>query len=82
MYYKNIFNKLTQGLLCQKHLFVIIILGTFNKLGGAKLQEKGGDTNEQERFFNHFSSNHYLPFNILTIYSFDIKEIHLAHPMT
>ena len=32
----------------------------------------------KERFFNLFSSNHYLAFNIIAIYSFNIKEIHLT----
>jgi len=58
-----------------------MVLGTFNKLGGAKLQKEGRRYNEQERFFNLCSSNYYLPFNIIAFYSFNIKEIHLAHPM-
>ena len=33
---------------------------------------------EQEGFFNSISSNNYLPFTILTIYSINIKEIHLT----
>jgi len=33
---------------------------------------------EQEGFFNSIFSNNYLPFTILTIYSFNIKEIHLT----
>ena len=33
---------------------------------------------EQEGFFNSIFSNYYLPFTILTIYSINIKEIHLT----
>ena len=33
---------------------------------------------EQEVFFNSISSNNYLPFTILIIYSINIKEIHLT----
>lgn len=62
-------------------MFAIIVLGTFNKLGGAELHKEGRLYNEQERFFNLCSSNYYLPFTIIVICSFNIKEIHLTHPM-
>ena len=55
-----------------------MILGTFDKLGGAKLLDEGRREYEQEGFFNSIFSNYYLPFIILTIYSFNIKEIHLT----
>ena len=58
--------------------FAIMVAGTFNKLGGAELLKKGGEIYEQERFFNFISSNNYLPFTILTIYSINIKENHLT----
>ena len=57
---------------------VILRLGTFDKLGGAKLLDEGRREYEQEGFFNSIFSNYYLPFIILTIYSFNIKEIHLT----
>ena len=56
----------------------ILRLGTFDKLGGAKLLDEGRREYEQEGFFNSIFSNYYLPFIILTIYSFNIKEIHLT----
>ncbi len=59
-------------------MFGIIFLGTFNKLGGAKLHKEGRRYNEQERFTNLCFSNYYLPFNITVIHSFNIKEIHLT----
>ena len=59
-------------------LFDIIFSGTFNKLGGAKLQKEGRRYNEQERFFNLRFSNYYLPFTIIVIHNFNIKEIHLT----
>ena len=62
----------------QEHLFDIIFSGTFNKLGGAKLQKEGRRYDEQERFFNLRFSNYYLPFTIIVIRSFNIKEIHLT----
>ncbi len=62
-------------------MFNIIILGIFNKLGGAKLHKEGRRYNEQERFFNLGFSNYYLPFTIIVICNFNIKEIHLTHPM-
>lgn len=62
-------------------MFDIIALGTFNKLGGAKLHREGRRYNEQERFFNLCSSNYYLPFTIIVIHNFNIKENHLTHPM-
>ena len=57
---------------------VILRLGAFDKLGGAKLLDEGRREYEQEGFFNSIFSNYYLPFIILTIYSFNIKEIHLT----
>ncbi len=57
---------------------VTLSLGTFDKLGGAKLLDEGRREYEQEGFFNSISSNNYLPFIILTIYSANIKEIHLT----
>ena len=57
---------------------VILRLGTFDKLGGAKLLDEGRREYEQEGFFNSIFSNYYLPFIILTIYSINIKEIHLT----
>ena len=60
-------------------MFVIISIGTFNKLGGAKLHKEGRRYDEQERFFNLLFSNYYLPFTIIVIRSFNIKEIHLTH---
>ena len=57
---------------------VILHLGTFDKLGGAKLLDEGRREYEQEGFFNSIFSNYYLPFIILTNYSFNIKEIHLT----
>ena len=57
---------------------VILRLGIFDKLGGAKLLDEGRREYEQEGFFNSIFSNYYLPFIILTIYSFNIKEIHLT----
>ena len=59
-------------------MFGIIFAGTFNKLGGAKLHKEGRRYDEQERFFNFCFSNHYLPFTIIVIRSFNIKEIHLT----
>ena len=61
-----------------EHLFDIMLSGTFNKLGGAKLQKEGRWYDEQERFFNLRFSNYYLPFTIIVIRSFNIKEIHLT----
>ena len=61
-----------------EYLFVIMVLGTFNKLGGAKLQKEERRYDEQERFFNLRFSNYYLPFTIIVIRSFNIKEIHLT----
>ena len=51
-----------------------MLLGTFNKLGGANLQKEGRRYNEQERFFNLCFSNYYLPFTIIVIYNFNIKK--------
>ena len=59
-------------------MFAILFIGTFNKLGGADLQEEGRRYDEQERFLSLISNNHYLPFIISVIYSFNIKEIHLT----
>ena len=39
---------------------------------------EGRREREQEGFFNSIFSNYYLPFAILTIYSINIKEIHLT----
>ena len=61
-----------------EHKFGIIYLGTFNKLGGAKLLNEGRRYNEQERFFNRSITHYYPSFSITTIYSFNIKEIHLT----
>jgi hypothetical protein len=47
-------------------------------LGGAKLLDEGRREYEQEGFLNSISSNNYLPFTILTIYSINVKEIHLT----
>ncbi|MBQ8219074.1 MAG: hypothetical protein IJZ79_04905 [Bacilli bacterium] len=47
-------------------------------MGGAKLQKEGRRYDEQEGFFNSISSNNYLPFTIIVIHSFNIKEIHLT----
>ena len=59
-------------------MFAIIVSGTFNKLGGPIFLTEGRREYEQEGFFNSIFSNNYLPFIILTIYSFNIKEIHLT----
>ena len=40
--------------------------------------KEGRRYNEQERFTNLCSSNNYLPFTIIVIHSFNIKEIHLT----
>jgi len=40
--------------------------------------KEGKQKNEQEGFFNSIFSNDYLPFIIFTIYSFNVKEIHLT----
>ena len=63
---------------CFYILQCIILLGTFNKLGGAKLHNEGRQYDEQEGFFNSIFSNYYLPFIITVIYSLNIKEIHLT----
>ena len=68
--YKFILNKV--------HLFDIMFLGTFNSWVEPKLLDEGRREYEQEGFFNSISSNNYLPFTILTIYSINIKEIHLT----
>jgi len=47
-------------------------------LGGAKLLFEERRECEQEGFFNSIFSSYYLPFIILTIYSFNIKENHLT----
>ncbi len=59
-------------------MFAIISLGTFDKLGGPNFIKEGRRYNEQERFFNLCFSNYYLPFTIIVIYIFNIKEIHLT----
>ncbi len=57
-------------------LFLIyIFIGIFNK---PIFLAEGRREYEQEGFFNSIFSNNYLPFTILTIYSFNIKEIHLT----
>ena len=70
--------KFNKNYLHREYLFDIIFLGTFNKLGGAIPQKEGRRYNEQERFFNLRFSNYYLPFTIIVIRSFNIKEIHLT----
>jgi len=59
-------------------MFVIIILGTFNSWVEPNFLHEGRRKHEQEGFFNSIFSNNYLPFIILTIYSINIKEIHLT----
>ena len=59
-------------------MFVIIAIGTFNSWVALNFLNEGRRWNEQEGFFNSISSNNYLPFTILTIYSINIKEIHLT----
>jgi len=61
-------------------MFVIMFLEHLI-VGWSQTSYEGRRYNEQERFFNLCSSNYYLPFNIIAFYSFNIKEIHLAHPM-
>ncbi len=63
-------------------MFGIIILGTFNSWVEPNFINEGMRYDEQEGFFNSIYSNYYLPFNIITFYSFNLKEIHLTHPMT
>ena len=65
----------------KEQTFGIMVLGTFNKLGGANLRKEGRRYNEQERLINLCFSNDYLPFIIIVIYNFNIKESHLTHPM-
>ena len=50
------------------------VFGTFNSWMIAKLPKEGKRYNEPERFFNLCFSNSYLPINIITIYSFNIKR--------
>ena len=59
-------------------MFGIIILGIFNKLGGAKLHKEGRRYNEQERFINLYFSHDNLPFTIIANDNSNIKEIHLT----
>ena len=50
-------------------------LGTFNMLGDCQISIwRGGDKNEQERFFNFLFSNSYLPISIITIHSSNMKR--------
>ena len=60
------------------HLFAIISLGTFNSWVAPNFLKEGRREYEQEGFFNSISSNNYLPFTILTIYSINIKANHLT----
>jgi len=46
-----------------------------NKKNFLILIKEGRRNNEQEEFFNSIFSNSYLPINIITIYSFNIKKI-------
>jgi len=59
-------------------MFAIIVLETFNSWVEPIFLREGRREYEQEGFFNSIFSNNYLPFIILTISSFNIKEIHLT----
>ena len=64
---------------CTKNKCLLqLYAGTFNSWVEPNFLKEGRREYEQEGFFNSISSNNYLPFTILTIYSINIKEIHLT----
>ena len=64
---------------CAKNKCLIKLhIGTFNSWVEPNFLKEGRREYEQEGFFNSISSNNYLPFTILAIYSINIKEIHLT----
>ena len=72
------FLQIVKFMLICEYMFDIMFIGTFNSWVVAYFIKEGRRYNEQEGFFNSIFSNNYLPFIILTIYSFNIKEIHLT----